>query len=214
MKQDMESRRVSEAYRQAATETSPAALDEKIMANARREARTRYGLARTWVRPLAWAATIALSFAFVLEMTYFDDEPPIEEMVPATALDEVAESVPEPSSGPALEQDAAPAERAEPVKRSRAPVAAAPEFKVEDASGLREAEDRAATAADEVSTAKAASFAMPAAPGHCDAVARENAETWYACIETLRDEGLEDAADAELAALRAAFPDFEVPVPE
>ena len=65
--------RVSDAYREMATESTPAELDREVLAMAAAEARTPRGLPRTWFRPLAWAATIALSFALVLEITQVDN---------------------------------------------------------------------------------------------------------------------------------------------
>jgi hypothetical protein len=46
---------------------------------------------------------------------------------------------------------------------------------------------------------------------HCDAAARDAAESWYSCIEGLREYGLADAARQELEALLIAFPDFREP---
>ena len=46
---------------------------------------------------------------------------------------------------------------------------------------------------------------------HCDAAARDAAESWYSCIEGLREDGLADAARQELEALLIAFPDFREP---
>ena len=65
--------RVSHAYHEMANETTSAELDRKVLAVAAAEARPPRGLPRTWFRPLAWAATIALSFALVLEITQVDD---------------------------------------------------------------------------------------------------------------------------------------------
>jgi len=67
--------RVSDAYREMASEETPAELDRKVLAMAVAEARAANRLPRSWFRPLAWAATIALSFAFVLEMSQVDDAP-------------------------------------------------------------------------------------------------------------------------------------------
>lgn len=45
----------------------------------------------------------------------------------------------------------------------------------------------------------------------CSNVEQADPDSWYACIERLRDAGLDTAADEQLEALRAAFPDFEPP---
>ena len=60
---------VSEAYRSLAAERAPQALDQTVLAEARQAVAT--GTARRWpaFRPLAWAATIALSFTLLLQYT-------------------------------------------------------------------------------------------------------------------------------------------------
>jgi hypothetical protein len=92
MNTEQDNKRVSDAYREVANEVTPAELDERILASAARDARSRYGLARAWVRPVAWAATIGLSLAFMLELTWFADAPPEvpAERVVAPATDEAS----------------------------------------------------------------------------------------------------------------------------
>jgi hypothetical protein len=71
---------VSEAYRNIATETTPPELDSKILSMAADSRRSTPGLSRRWFRPIAWAATIGLSLAFVLELSELNNvaEPTIE----------------------------------------------------------------------------------------------------------------------------------------
>ena len=52
---------------------------------------------------------------------------------------------------------------------------------------------------------------MAVAPPGCRAEDRVAAETWYACLESLRQQGLEEIADGEMEALLEAFPDFDPP---
>jgi len=91
--------RVSDAYREIASEETPAELDRKILAMAAAEVRAANGFPRTWFRPLAWAATIALSFTFVLEMSQVDDVPmartdaDLAEILEADALEESTRKV-------------------------------------------------------------------------------------------------------------------------
>jgi hypothetical protein len=210
MSREQDMFRVRDAYREIATETSPSNLDEEVLSMAERETRTRYGLARAWVRPVAWAATIALSFTFVLEMTYFSEDP--------TAIDAPKRERIESESV----QDAVPAARDAPFKRTPAAVAPAPEMKTRKAPPPAGREERA----DEVAASLASSALMEAsnrerqsedrAPAldYCDAETRQNADTWYSCVLALRDQGLDDAARAELEGLLGAFPDFREPVPE
>jgi hypothetical protein len=83
MTTDKDQERVSAAYRDLAKESPPPALDRRILAAASREGRSRYGAVRAWMRPVAWAATIGLSLAILLEITVFSDAPPSPE--PQTA---------------------------------------------------------------------------------------------------------------------------------
>ena len=125
MSTEQDTRRVSETYRDIATETSPANLDDKVMAMARQEARTRYGLARAWIRPVAWAATIGLSFAFILEMTYFsDDAPPIDTVMPASTENDADTGAEPASQAPALKRAPAALVTAPEIKASAAPTLA------------------------------------------------------------------------------------------
>lgn len=61
--------RVSETYRSLATERPPARLDREVLRMAAREARTPYAAARAWMRPLAWATTIAICLAIAVQLT-------------------------------------------------------------------------------------------------------------------------------------------------
>jgi hypothetical protein len=91
MSKETDTERVSAAYRDLATETTPERLDRRILERAARESRSRYGAVRAWIRPLAWAATIFLSLAFLLELTWFADAPPVVAPVaPAAPVDERA----------------------------------------------------------------------------------------------------------------------------
>lgn len=59
---------VSDAYRALAQERVPDHLNERVLRMAAKN-RTEYARARSWMRPAAWAATIGLSLAIVLELT-------------------------------------------------------------------------------------------------------------------------------------------------
>lgn len=210
MNTEHDTRRVSEVYRDVANETSPTKLDDRILEMARQEARTRYGLARTWIRPVAWAATIGLSFAFVLEMTYFGDQPgEIDAALPASVDSDAGET-------------ARPASQAPASKRLPSTVVAAPEISASSVAEPLEAEERIDSTAADIAEKRQASeprrermaLERAAAADRCDAEQRQSADTWYRCVTALRDRGLEDAAEAELRDLREAFPDFREPVPE
>ncbi len=69
-------RSVSATYRELADERAPAGLDEKVLRRAAALPRARSGIGRAWMKPVAWAATIGLSLAIVLELTQIPQAPP------------------------------------------------------------------------------------------------------------------------------------------
>ena len=196
MSNDQDKQTVSDAYRDLADETTPAALDDKVLRMAEREAKTRYGLARAWTRPVAWAAMIGLSLVIVLEVTQtpdivaqpdamFESEILEESLAAPAAKDQRdADAMMDSAVMPAKEQERA---RYEASQRSASPASVTAEPKVE----LR-AERLADTEA-------------------CSSEQRSNPELWHECIVELRERGLDEAAATQLEALRAAFPDFEEP---
>ena len=204
MTTNIDDKRVTDAYRDLADERAPAKLDEAILAMAASEARTRYGFTRAWIRPVAWAATIGLSLAFLLEMSQLDEAP----VLPAP---------PPPAAEEAREQDRA----------------ADDAFAAEDMQPLQEAEEQArmrggkagaieVRADKPVAAAREAAVLHKAAPAerkeagsaHCDDAARSASDSWYACILELRATGRADAAASELEALLEIFPDFREPAPQ
>ena len=95
---------VSAAYRELAGERAPEHLDEKVLAMAKDKAdRPRYSRSIMWTRPLAWAATIALTLAITLEITRV---PTPEVQSPRPALP--AEPQASPQAEAALEAEALP----------------------------------------------------------------------------------------------------------
>lgn len=60
---------VSETYRAIADERTPDYLNKAVLRDAAKAARPRYLRSVSWTRPLAWAATITLSVALVLEVS-------------------------------------------------------------------------------------------------------------------------------------------------
>jgi len=102
---------VTRTYREIADERVPEHLDRSILKEAAREARPRYSRAIAWTRPMAWAATIMLSVALVLEVTKVPSSSPV-------SFDDNTGTIEaeQPRSGPAgdlpadaLEESAAPA---------------------------------------------------------------------------------------------------------
>ena len=94
---------VSARYRELASETTPAHLDDAVLRMAaNRMQHPRYSRSLTWTRPLAWAATIALCLAITLEVTR---EPSHDAIVSESRLQE---SLPEVSA-PEISSSAEPA---------------------------------------------------------------------------------------------------------
>lgn len=74
-------RRLSDTYKALADERAPDHLSDRVLRLAAGE--TPYSRARAWTRPLAWAATIGLSLAIVLELNRLPPETPDAIAVPA-----------------------------------------------------------------------------------------------------------------------------------
>ncbi len=248
MTEDANNRELTEAYRDLATESTPAELDDRILRMAERETRSRYGIARAWVRPVAWAATIGLSLAIVLEVTQVippasepepaprseaaleplsDDEAPARlqqesvkrEFVAETpsAVDALRKDAPSNPGGGGVEelraerpavQDVSKAKESRPADLDDADAFAANDIRI-----LEEAEMQARQRSGEPGIASFAAVSTEALDAYCDETTRETAESWYECIEDLREAGDEEFAAFELDALREAFPDFELPAP-
>ena len=198
--------RVSEAYQGLAKEGTPPELDRRILAMAAGKSRSRYGMARAWVRPVAWAATIGLSLAIVLEISQLKyettpqlDADNVEILEEALILDDT----------PAREDDDNRTRR-ESAKRSDAPAPVQLSMPAEEQARSRSGSEPAAAAAVQALSFDAATTPEKKEPvRHCDPDLRSSAETWYTCIEDLRAQGLFDAADSELILLLTEFPDFE-----
>jgi len=77
-------RLVSDAYNELANERTPEALNQEVLRLAAKAGRTRYSIARAWMRPVAWAATIGLSLVVVLELanTPGSDMAPLPQSAP------------------------------------------------------------------------------------------------------------------------------------
>lgn len=229
----LEDPRVSDAYRDLADEHAPEPLNRKILVMAAR-AGTPYARARAWMRPAAWAATIALSFAFVLELTQLPSN--------ETVIDGLSHTMRGDETGPAvgrelrsteefLPRDAALIQEAEEQARRQAGTNQRPvpleadddvgEQRVADesmalqrAAARREATDR--LAADHVAAearGAAASFAARsdavAGEAACAASLRETPQAWLDCIRELRESGNEEQADREYEEFRQVFPEFD-----
>ncbi len=84
-------RLVSDAYSELADEKTPEALNREVLRLAAKEGRTRYSIARAWMRPVAWAATIGLSLVVVLELTSLPGSDVALQSAPVGAVPDQAE---------------------------------------------------------------------------------------------------------------------------
>lgn len=220
--------RVSDAYRDLASEKTPPELDRKVLSMVAGNERTRYGLARAWVRPVAWAATIGLSLAFVLELSQVQDRTPVAasgsdaevlDEAPARAKSDglLRQELEERSDAPAATVVTSPPVLEQEPALDRDSVA--DDFEADDMSLVHEAEERArlqsGSSEPAPAAAEIAAFAEKKEQAlSCDADARSTAETWYACIEELRRSDLAEPARLELELLLAEFPEFQEPDPD
>lgn len=60
---------VTDTYREIATERTPASINESLLRQARAHAGSAYAHSLLWLRPMAWAATIGLCLAIVVELS-------------------------------------------------------------------------------------------------------------------------------------------------
>ncbi len=211
---------ISALYREIATERTPADLDRAVLkaAAVRPEPRTW----NRWARPAAWAATIGLSLAIVLEQTVFNAPAVID---PAELTNLPAPDGPAEANGDGAFTDSASAttlrestdERA--AARERAPAISSEALAAPDTGMLEQAEERARLRQDANLPAGAARLRSVAAEAFdaddtgyfCDAGKRRSPESWLACILDLERRGLSDPARAEREALERTFPDFVLP---
>ncbi len=170
---------------------------------------------------MAWAATVILSVALVLEVARVPESTPLD--YEDTAVDFEAAS----------EADAEVPRKQHSVRGDQvgkreltAPEAAVDEFKVPDKDMLRQAEDlarmrsgqnretavpgtaegeTAAPALERIST-----LSSVAASPTCDEAATASPETWLECIREMEAVGFAAEAQEQRELLREAFPEFEI----
>lgn len=215
--------RVSDVYRSIADERAPEHLNESVMRMAAKGSRTPYARARAWLRPAAWAATIGLSLAIVLELTrlpqeslHYDDVPAdaasSEPYQPDSAQPAEASAVTESSD---MTPDKAPLgekwrARELPAKAVPAPAMLDQEISADAAEDAPQSKIEARSDARRMLPMRAEQQSF--APQFlCPADARDSADRWYDCIESLRDTVPESRIATELEHLVAKYPDFVLP---
>ncbi len=216
---------VSATYRELSREGAPNYLNEKVLQQAARKAlRPRYSRSIVWTRPLAWAATVGLCLAIVLEVTRV----PTPEVVMTEDAIDFLEA--EPPTSPVPEEAQAPAQA--PLQ---APVRQQPEALKDMKSQLgRSAAKQVAdepkreermqdfayeaeadlSAVEESIMSEGSDFEMQdalIAVNECSDEVRADPVSWLACIADLEETGDTEAALRQRGALKEAFPQFEMP---
>lgn len=213
---------VSAAYRELAVETTPPGLDEAILAMAKTgNAALRQTDNRMfrWTRPLAWAATVGLCLAIVLEVSrqqptvgYDHAAKPetaaLEGELPDQSGHEERQSLPEAEldRSTLADRNREALQQLSPVSiepKAGNDASAAPGAPVLPAAESEAAIDETSAVATEA-TALKRSFDEVAG---CHRDTRASAELWLECIRTLRRDGKTDLATSEYTEYLKRFPD-------
>ncbi len=78
---------VSRTYRESAVEQVPDELDQAVLQRARQRSSNRSSRSVVWLRPMAWAATIGLCLAIVVEINNVPQPMPEQLALPAASAD-------------------------------------------------------------------------------------------------------------------------------
>jgi hypothetical protein len=215
---------VSAAYREIADERTPEHLDHAILNAARDAAGPRWNKAVAWLRPAAWAATIGVCLAIVIEIALLPDQDPAAvDLVPqesapaplpaagAQRLEKAAPQASEPQAfGRPQEAQRKPA--ADPTGLAERPAtsADAAALSVEKA-GHRARRQTLGDAKPTAAVPVAAPVPETATERYCDESETGDPNAWLECILRLEREGLHEAARLERQLLAEAFPPPELP---
>lgn len=220
---------VSALYRELATERTPERLDRAVLkAAAVRPAPKPWP---RWTRPAAWAATIGLSLAIVLEQTVLNAPSPAfdPDLTEAPLQDRAGDTTPlfdRPAPAAPARRESAEKKFSMPSSTSaptsgQMPAISSESLAAPDTGMLQEAEERARLHQDTNLPAGAARLRSVVASetgaelanSFCGPEARASAESWLACILDLERRELNDRARIEREALAQTFPDFVLPDP-
>jgi hypothetical protein len=204
---------VSRTYREAAVERAPDDLNQAVLLRARQHSSNRYSRSVIWLRPMAWAATIGLCLAIVVEINNVPQPTPEQMALPAAPADTI-------SDGKKLDEEAVQAIRTEGGAASsdmnEAVVPQRIETEALQQRARKTVDDQGRVSLQDVpqhskSEARELKFVPAEIPVTCKAQARATPETWLACIEALEEEGLDEVAGEQREQLQVAFPDFDMP---
>ena len=227
--------KISAAYRELGAEEPPRALDEAILAAARRSPGFSIGpWTHRWAVPLSLAAVVVLSVTVTLQMQREQPDsvspvPQAQKEIAAAKPAQAPESLLKPGAqeqvkavagAPARERSAKPALRSEPkpfadALRDQAPAAAAPAPEVSSRADTARGELSSATGAAAPRAAPVTPQAAPAQALAKRAMAREEVrletpERELDRIAQLRRDGRHEEAAKALAEFRKRYPDFMI----
>jgi hypothetical protein len=213
---------VSNTYREHSTEQVPDALNKRVLKMAADDTRSRSALAKffdAWTKPLAWAATIGLSLAIVIEVSQLANGPLPPASAPPESVEDLfrledtsqfddARNQARLRAGPSnVDIDLAKVDR----------VAIPEQIVLEEEVKARSSDLGDAPAAPAAEQRVVAARALPSAAlksenkavsdgTACDEVIRETARNWLACIEELRLAGAVEDANREYGEFVSRFP--------
>lgn len=191
---------VSRTYREHSVEQAPERLNQEILSmaadNASRGSRTNF-LFAAWTKPLAWAATIGISLAVVLELS----------QVPGSSVDiaaPAAESIREEFAQQRTDVLDEARKQASQESGQNQNASLADEVTLQDADVAIIGKQNEFSKL--VRPVPAAEKTQSDVERPCDAITRESAEDWLRCIEELREAGAVDAANREYEAYFLEYP--------
>lgn len=191
---------VSQTYREHSVEQAPERLNQEILSmatdDASRGSRTNF-LFAAWTKPLAWAATIGISLAVVLELS----------QVPGSSVDiaaPAAESIREEFAQQRTDVLDEARKQASQESGQNQNASLADEVTLQDADVAIIGKQNEFSKL--VRPVPAAEKTPSDAERPCDAITRESAEDWLRCIEELREAGAVDAANREYEAYFLEYP--------
>ncbi len=210
---------VSGTYRKLADERTPEYLDHVVLNEARSAALLRHRKTVSWLRPAAWATTIGLCLAIVLEVADMSRQEQAVLDTPAKVQEESI-AVPPASDVPSAEEVPAAAPEAFDAPQDAAAAIEVDSLNDADMQIIREAENHARlqTGSDE----EAARNFLQAAPAlsvagenvaerYCSESETGDPDAWLECILKLEADGLHKAARTERQLLKEAFPPTKQP---
>jgi hypothetical protein len=173
--------RLSKAYRELGAPRTPEYLNRRVLKLAARGGKTN-DLFAAWMKPVAWAATLGISLAFLLQLSDLPTAPVPSDVVTVDGPNgNTSESIAD-DAREELVLDNSETFKSEARRRNNSFAASAP------AASFRRPMQRDDSAAD------------------CGATARLSADDWRECIDRLRESGATAVAEREYAAFILQFP--------